>query len=354
MTLSKLLATGAVLVASVGVSTSAQGTAPDDSAPAEPVITDDAVQPGEVVHSWALAPAGEADGATRSSFSYTAAPGTVIEDALTVFNFGNEALPFRIYATDAFNNDDGDFSLLAGEEVPIGIGTWVDIELETLVVNPGRQVTIPFTITVPEGAASGDHAGALLASSPTLSLGEENEVVTLDRRAGSRLFVRVTGEIRPELSIEQLSSEYRQQVNPLSGTSNVTYRVENRGNVRLSGRTAVEIDGPFGLGGASTSPAAFDELLPGEGFDVTAEIGGVEALVLLDTTVTVDGITQGDGEELPPVVRSTSAFAPPITLLLLLLALLFGLIAARAIRRHRNPRVQVIAPGDERELQTTP
>ncbi len=48
-------------------------------------------------------------------------PATV-EDAVTIFNYGNVQLTFRIYGTDARNNEDGQFDLLPGDDTPTAAG----------------------------------------------------------------------------------------------------------------------------------------------------------------------------------------------------------------------------------------
>ena len=51
-----------------------------------------------MIHSWALAPAGSLDpneAGNRPNLSYTADPGAVVEDAVTLFNYGTAQLTFR-------------------------------------------------------------------------------------------------------------------------------------------------------------------------------------------------------------------------------------------------------------------
>lgn len=344
-----LVATGLLFAGSASASASAPEPEPGD----EPDPTD--VDDGAVVHSFALLPASENDQlGSRTNFSYSAGAGSVVEDAVTVLNLGNEGLPFRLYATDAFNNESGDFSLLPGDDVPTGVGSWVEFEQETFFLPPGSQVTIEFTMLVPDAAAAGDHSGAILVSSPTVARGEQQEQVTVDRRVGSRLFVRVDGAVEPQLAIENVASSYDHSANPFSGSQTVDFRIENRGNVRLSGAYEVGVAGPLGIGRTTLVPVPFDELLPGEGFDVSVEVQDVPATFALNTVVSLVDVTQGNGGELDPVLRSSTSFAPPITLLLVVLLVVFGLVAWRAYRRHQDPPVVVIGPDErERELQTT-
>ena len=247
--------------------------------------------PGEVVHSWALAPAGSdtSSGAgNRSSLSYAAEPGSVVQDAVTLYNLGTEALTFRVYATDAFNNADGQFDLLPGTETPKGAGAWLSVQQEMITVNPNRQVTIPFTLSVPADAAPGDYAGAVLASSEAQSTGDAGDLVTLDRRTGTRLLVRVAGELTPDVAVTDITAESVQ----------------------------------------------FEDLLPGQSIDLTATLGGVPAFGLAFTNVAV--VPTGEGVQVDTVDASSFTFAPPVAVLLGLVALLFGLLGVRAYQRHRS------------------
>jgi len=98
----------------------AQDAPTDQSAAAAP----------QIVESWAVAPAGSNDPnqpGNRPYLSYTAAAGSKIADAITVYNYGNVPQTFRIYAADAFNTADGSFDVLPGDQTSTDIGSWVSI-----------------------------------------------------------------------------------------------------------------------------------------------------------------------------------------------------------------------------------
>ncbi|MGH9085492.1 MAG: WxL protein peptidoglycan domain-containing protein, partial [Acidimicrobiales bacterium] len=295
--------------------------------------------PVDVVHSWALAPAGSTDPdapGNRPTLSYETAPGATISDAVTLYNYSNVQLTFRLYATDAYNNEDGAFDLLAGDAQPTDVGSWVALEQENITLAPRSQATIPMTVTVPADAAPGDHAGAVLAASGTIGTGPDGKIVNLDRRTGSRIYLRVTGDLRPELAVEGLTTIYEPSFNPAGGTAEVTYRVRNRGNVRMSGTHAVSVHGPLGIGRHSVPTEDLPELLPGEDYTVHATLEGVPAggLVFTDVDVqprTVDGVEAG----LDDVGGHGTAVAPPVTVLMTAIALWLALRARRAYRRHR-------------------
>lgn len=293
----------------------------------------------EIVHSWALAPAGSDnpdEAGNRPNLSFTGDSGSEVPDAVTLYNFSNQQLNFRVYATDAFNNAEGQFDLLPGTEEPTDVGTWVMFAQDFVTVAACEQVTIPITLTIPDNATPGDHSGAVLASNEAVSSGPQGDLVTLDRRTGTRLYVRVGGPLRAELAIEELSTDYRSVLNPLSGSASVSYRIQNRGNVRLSGKHSVSVSGPFGLAKQQVAATDFPELLPGQGVNITTIVDDVPAFGLAFTTVAIEPTAGGDGVVAGESSRKATTFAPPIAVLLVLLLLLFGVLAKRARRRHRT------------------
>ena len=326
-----------ISVAFVASAVPAHG-APTTVPPTEPspaTVPTDVAPPPVVEESWALSPAGslEAGSASeRSDLTYEADAGAVIEDAVTLFNFGTVQLTFRVYATDAFNNADGQFDLLSGDQQPVDVGSWVTIAQEMVTVPPGKQVTLPITIKVPAGSTPGDHTGAILASNQSVGAGPEGGAVTLDRRTGTRLYLRVNGPLFPELAVANVETTYHHALNSLAGSADVKFRIENRGNVRLGGTATVTIAGPFGLGERKVKLAEIAELLPGQDVEVTVEVDDVSAMMIASTTVRVEPAVGADAST---ASGEDTTFVPPITLLSALLFLLLGVLARRSYVRHR-------------------
>jgi len=309
---------------------------PTDPAPTAPAPTDQPPADQEV-QSWALIPANDVPdrGGNRSNLTYVADPGAVITDAVTLMNLGTDVLTFRVFATDAFNNADGQFDLLVSDQKPVDVGSWVSFPQEMITVPAGKQVTVPITVTIPPGASTGDHVGAVLASSPTLAVADNGPVITVDRRTGTRIYLRVNGPLFPELAVTNVGTTYRQAANPLGGSARVTYRVENRGNVRLSGTAKLTIGGPLGFGEQEIALADIPELLPGQHVELSTDIDDVPAGFRNSTTVSVQAVGSPDLGDVKAVSNSDVTFAPPLFLLGVLLVLLFGLLAFRAYRRRR-------------------
>jgi hypothetical protein len=311
--------------------------APPEPAPDEPVPAgSSADDPAgtEIVQSWALAPLATGSGGNRPELSYQASPGSTIDDKVVLYNLGNVPMEFRVYATDAFNNDDGQFDLLPGDELPTDVGSWVQLAADRVVVDPGQQATIPIRITIPADAAPGDHAGAIVASSIASADNGDGTVIDVERRTGTRLYIQVAGPLTPVLAITEVAADYPIAINPWSAPLEVRFRVENRGNVRLGGTPEVTVAGPFGLGRRTVSLPEMAELLPGESTEITGLVGA-PALLFLTTTVRIDPVGAASVGDVESAQGSARVFAPPLVVLLVALAIIFGLLAVRAYRRHR-------------------
>ncbi len=356
-----------VLAAFVASPASPVSATPDEEAPVEtPVETPAPIDPDDpfglpggqdpidggapipspdvqIVERFAITPAGANDPnsiSNRPEFSYTGDGGSVIEDAITVFNLGNNTLNFGLYGTDAQNDEAGAFSLLGADEEPTDVGSWIQLAQETVTVDPGMAATIPFTVTIPDDATPGDHVGAVVASSPTLGETADGSFLEIDRRTSTRLYLRVDGPIRAELAVEDLSTSYGATANPLSGTAKVTYRIQNRGNVRLGGTHSVSVAGPFGIGKQASEAIEFPELLPGQGIDIAADLDGVPAMLLAFTEVSI----QASGGDAPTGGAGTSSsisLALPVTVLLLMAVLGLAWFTRRRFKRRQRAAQRV-------------
>lgn len=344
----------AVSTAMLSLNSTALAQTPEPT-PEPPSVAPPPEAGGDIVHSWAIGPAGSDDPSQpsdRTVLAYTAVPGSVIDDAVTLYNLGNVDLVFSIYATDAINSADGEPALLSQSDTPTEVGSWVSVSTDSVTLLAGNQITIPIRIVVPNDARPGDHVGAVLASSRT-SEGEEG-TVALDRRTATMIQIRVDGPITTEVAIADLTADYQNSLNPLGGTMTVTYTIENRGDTVVSGTSNVTVGGPFGIGEQSLPPREFSTLLPGGRFVVTEELDDVKATGIVNTKVEVVPEVSGDDVALQAVSRTTSMFAPPVLLLLGALLVLFGVLTVRAVRRHRERDMEdAMSSSPVREPQLT-
>ena len=287
-------------------------------------------------------PAG-ADGAAdgRSRFSYSADPGQHVADAYVVRNTGSLAQSFTILATDAFNDEDGAFGLRETAATPVDVGSWVRFDNGASRVQfdlqPGESRVVPFALDIPAQATPGDHAGGILAS--VVTAGDQ---VNVDRRIGTRLYVRVSGATQAGLSISGLGSQYiGEWWNPFSGSVRMSYTVENTGNIALASNISLGARTWFGVPAANQAGDGIPELLPGSTRTFETDIPAVASWIYLNPWVTLNPFVEGDDDSkrlsVPATSRDTILIAVPwaIVLVLVLVGLFF---VVRAWRRRVDAR----------------
>ncbi|GAA3850736.1 hypothetical protein GCM10022243_15720 [Saccharothrix violaceirubra] len=276
--------------------------------------------------TWGVRPAGT-DG--RPNYGYSAAPGDTIRDAVAIANHGDRPITLLVYAADGFTTTSGQLDLLPAGQPSTDLGTWVALAQSQVEVPARSAVEVPFTITVPADAGPGDHSGGIVTS---LAVPESSGGVRVDRRLGSRVHLRVTGEEKPALAIEGLSVAY--DGNPFGfGTATVSFRVTNTGNLRAGGTQTIAVEGLFGLGGRERS-VSVPELLPGAGSDFTVPFADVAPLVWLDASVRLVPQVAGGGA-LAEVTAETGTWAVPWVALLVLVAVA-GLVVVLRLRARRR------------------
>lgn len=296
----------------------------------------------ETTLTWSVRPTPTEAEPDRPNFSYDLEPGVTVRDSITVRNYGPDPLPLVIYASDALTTPSGALDLLPAGEVSTDVGTWIGLESASILVPAGGAIDVPFTLVVPVNAESGDHTGGIVTSFVAATENQAGQPVVVDRRLGSRVLVRVAGELNPALAVTDLEVTHNPSLNPIQpGSVTVAYTVTNTGNVRLAAEQQVTTRGLFGLFGNQATLDPMPELLPGNSLQFTAEIPNVWPA--LRTTVSVELSPQstrdGDSSAVAPeqVVAEETVWAVPWPqLVLLALAALIPLQVIRGRRRRER------------------
>ncbi|MFI9639277.1 WxL protein peptidoglycan domain-containing protein [Micromonospora sp. NPDC051925] len=291
---------------------------------------------------WAVQPSSAKGPTGRNYFIYDLAPGSTMTDHVGITNLGDRPLTFDVYGTDAYTSTDGAFALLPADQRATDVGSWISVDRRAWTVPPGKRVDIPFRLAVPANATPGDHTGGVIGAIARVRTTADGQRVLVDQRLAARVYLRVTGPVRPAVTVESVDVSYDNPVNPFGGGDLVVrYRLRNDGNVRVGGSGTVTVEGPFGGEQARTSPTDLPELLPGATFTVTERITGVPPLLRLTAEVDIAATTTDTA--LPPVVRTAGVWAPP-WLLLALLAVAAGWAGLRWWRRRPTAAGPPTAP----------
>ncbi|MFD7306644.1 WxL protein peptidoglycan domain-containing protein [Promicromonospora sp. NPDC059942] len=313
--------------------------------------------------TWGVRTATNDQGTERENFRYTVDPGAKVSDELVVTNHGETPLKLDIYAADGYTTTAGQLDVLtrgdaadsgdesgsddaasddtgsnetgSNETGSVNVGSWLDPAVDQVRLAPGESADVPFTLQVPDDATPGDYAGAILTSRTVTA---EEAGLDYETRSGIRVYLRVAGDLAPNLTVTDAHVEYHQTLNPFGpGDATVTYTVRNDGNVRLAANQDVGVAGPFGWLGAQGAADDVPELLPGESWPVSVPVDGVAPLFWLGADIVlvaqlpdVAGATPG----VAPVEAHASGWAVP-WLPLLVVVLLAGAVVV-IVRRRRT------------------
>jgi hypothetical protein len=300
----------------------------------------------------------------RAYLDYVASPGATISDEVALLNYGDQPLKLQLYATDALQADDGGFSLLPGGQKPTDAGHWIslDVPQNGMVTVPPRtkkapgQLGVNMRVSIPADATPGDHVGGVVASLKVTSTNAQGAQVTLDQRIGLRAYFHLSGDLKPQLTIENLKATYDGQHDPRGrGRVTVSYTVHNTGNIRLDATQDVSV-GRWVVGGLAGDPAPIKDILPGSRIDVTQTferafgLGRFDAVVTLHPTAVDATYTQ----TIPDVTAAKTFWAWPWILIAAIagiLLVLLGLVTwSHGRRRKKRKAVQAGAPASPREL----
>jgi hypothetical protein len=342
-----------VLIVAIGVLASSAmpaGAAPDAAG------TDGRV-------TFGVEPASVGGAAVRPNFSFAVTPGAIVDDDVAVENYSPTPLALQVYATDALEATGGGFGLLAGTATPTGVGTWITLPPGSSTVQvpaktptgPG-YVIVPFTVHVPVGATPGDHAGGIVASLQTVGTNRTGQRVVLDQRVGTRVFLRVSGTLAPQLTLTDLRASYAGTVDPVGrGMVAVSYVVHNTGNTDLAVDQSVTVSGP--VADTRTAPVPrIALLLPGSSVAERVEVPGLWPQLLLHTSVTARP-SAVPGSALPalaPVTATTWVWAIPWTLLVIVVIVLAAAAWWYRRRRRRRSAPAAVAPSADTPSAAAP
>ena len=325
---------------------------PSASGPAAPAPPSAAQQ-----LTWSVQPSSQKKPDGRASFTYQDfAPGSSHEDFIAVDNFSATAKTFTVYASDAFNTAVGGFDLLAAADKPKDVGTWVHLAQPTVRIPARSSVIVPFTVTVPQNATPGFHVGGIVASSSSSGTGADGSRVQVDRRVGARIYLQVTGPLRPSLQVENLSVRYHDSWNPTQpGSATVSYTLANTGNVPLQGHQTLHSAGLFGVFGKNQALPDAPLLLPGNSIRMTVQVPRVWPGARLTTALHVTPFTTVTTllQPAPAVSASGSAWAMPWLWLAALVVLALAWYRRRRRLRKAARAVQKPATAAEKTPVTT-
>jgi hypothetical protein len=177
---------------------------------------------------------------TESIFVYTLDRGVSKDDGVIVIN--NTALEktLLVYATDSTPSTGGAFACKQMSEEKDGVGSWIALAKNEVVLPPSTNEIIPFTLNVPQSAGVGEHNGCILIQEKKEKVEGQSGAI-LSVRSGLRVAVTIPGDIVRELEFAGFNFTKKDGIflmHPL---------VKNLGNVSIDAKVNVVTRYFFGL-----------------------------------------------------------------------------------------------------------
>lgn len=337
--MNKPLATAALALTVLGGGLSSAPALADD--PADNAATDPAAGA-----TWQVRPA-DLDGRSRATFEQSLDPGASSTDTVILTNLGSEPLSLTLSAADIVMTPSGDVTLAADDADPVA-SQWVTLGADEVTLDPAEAVEVPFDIAPPANAEPGDYAVAILSSAVRPVTGDDGQAAVLDTRVGARLYLRVVGDLRSELTVSDLAVERDAPWwNPLPAPASTDFVVANDGNVRLDASAVVVLTGPFGWELGRTEARTLPQLLPGDSVRLSqtapgdgspagaAVVAGIVAPFLLTATLEIDATEVSTGQGFVYTAATSTVDVPWVAAALVLLLLVALVTRARSRRQRR-------------------
>jgi hypothetical protein len=250
----------------------------------------------------------------RQYFFFDVAPGATVRDAVTVRNSTRAPLRLAVYGADAFNVEDGGgFALRKIDDEQVDVGAWISINTDQIVVPAGKfkrvegkrtfvpgELTVPFTMTVPDNASPGDHTGGFvtLEPEPTTTTDQAGVALGVKRALGVRMYVRVNGPLNPQVIVTDVKYEKLEPATmPFLGArggARIEYTYLNNGNQRITPLTTITYSGLFGRNLHTIGPVAKPEILPGQSITLVDEVVGMPVLDQVTAKVSIQADARTD------------------------------------------------------------
>ncbi len=180
---------------------------------------------------------------TESIFVHTVEKGQVQEDGVRVVNNTEETKTIMIYGVDSVTSTDGAFSCAQRADPQTGVGTWIELEKNEVVLEPFTNEVVLFNINVPDNVDVGEHNGCIVMQEKKSNHSEEKSGIQLSFRTGLRVALLVPGDIIRELELESFSVTPRDTGD---GSFFLQPKVQNTGNVSIDADVRVVTKSMFG------------------------------------------------------------------------------------------------------------
>jgi hypothetical protein len=196
--------------------------------------------------------------ATRAYFVREVAAGGSFHDEVAVTSSSNEPIELSVYPVDGLTGTTSGAVYANKGSLPTETGRWIAPKVTHVTLQPGKTTLVPFTVSVPRGAAPGDHLGGIAFQRAGAERSSGTFSVTQVLRAVVGVLVQVPGAAAFQPELRSLG------VDSVAGTNvaSVVVGLDDTGRKLGKTRLTVSLTGPDGYRRRVTR--RLDTILPGD------------------------------------------------------------------------------------------
>ncbi len=181
----------------------------------------------------------------QSWFKFQEKAGTQAKDTIVLRNNGASTESIKLYATDAYSNSSGSFSLKDKNDQQNGIGSWTKLEKDQITLQPGETQEVDFIINIPNTATPGQYFGGIMSeplditSCPTGTTNCQGNI-KVKTRTGNRIYLTIPGEKIEKIRLISTSTKTQNQ------ETEFHFAIDNQGNIGYSPKVNIDFYNIFG------------------------------------------------------------------------------------------------------------
>jgi hypothetical protein len=276
----------------------------------------------------------------NSTERYEVKPSASADGFLTIKNGSDEnTVSLKLYAVDSTRSTGGGIGFKLQSATQENLGQWIKFQKDEITVDPGKEIKVPFTITIPEKVTPGTYQGGLVAE--VLNLGnvkrDNNSQIKIASRLIEPIIVSVPGRKILTYSLDQ----FKETV--VDGIPGFQYSFHNTGNVFLKTEATLTLTGTL-INDPLSISLNDATILQGDTYEENYKwlnsrfFGHYDAV--LNLKISQYNVATGEMKEVEKIIRKVDFYIIPWTaiLILLVIILIVGYIAYYCGRNCRIER----------------
>jgi LysM repeat protein len=257
-------------------------------------------------------------------------------DGFRMINNRDETVVIKVYPVDASTTAEGTYALVLEDDPRLDVGKWIHIAVNEIEVGPRTEKTVPFRISIPGNADTGEHFGGIITEEINTNNVLTGTGVRVLTRIGTRVYETVPGEVRKDLSVTRYDYGYAGTGinNPFKDFLEINRRTlfytgfKNNGNVKLTPIITLDVKNMFGQSVVHVVNKDAGIVLPrGETNGNVVTWDGIPMIGRYTAKVTINTVEPGVKE----MTREIVIWAFPYKIAFLLVLLVIVIILIRLI-----------------------